>query len=1115
MLSVRLPLCSVLVLSAFAALMTSSVSAQVRPDAAMLRYPDVSAEHIVFRYDGDLWLVDKTGGIAKRLTTAEGNESFPKFSPDGRTVAFVGGYDGGSDLYTLPVDAGAPTRVTYHPTGEVLSDWTPNGGSLLYWSGEVSGIGGRAPKIMSVPAAGGHPEILPVPYGTFGSIDATGTWLAYTPYSREFRTWKRYRGGRTPDIWLYNLKTGEAVNVTDDPANDQLPMWHGSELIFLSDRGEYGVFNLFSYDTDSRAITKLTDYRQFDVSFPSVGPDDIVFEAGGDLLRLDLTQPARPRIPIDVVIPGERPQLRPRTHDVSGLVADGSGGPGGVRIAIEARGDIYSVPVEDGVTRNMTGTSGVAERSPSWSPDGMWVVFFSDRSGEYEVTLKRADGKTFDGADESGERRLTSMGPGWKDSLSWAPDSETLLVATSGGDLHLLNLESGDLRLIHTNPEGSPLEAEWSADSGWLTWSHQHSESRLSALYLHDVAAGTTHEVTSGMFDDENPVFDRGGDYLYFVSSRTFSPLYADLDTTWIYANTNNLCAVPLRADVENPFAPENNEEELEEADEGEEEDEDEGNKSEGEDAEGDEEETDEVMSIDLAGFESRVVLLPIEPGRLGQLAAAEGKLLYLEAPRTGADGEGATLHFFDMEEGESTAILSGDIEDYELTAKDKVVLAMGGGIGVVDLAGGQSFEPVDLSGLVATINPREEWAQILRDAWRIYRDFFYDADMHGVDWDGVWARTTEKLPDVTSRSDVHWLIGEMMGELNVGHAYNDAPQGDMPNAGPARPVGLLGCDWTLEDGAYRIGRIFDGGYDADARSPLAAHGVDAATGDYLLAVNGLPVDTTRAIHAALEGTAGRTTMLTLNASPTLDGNEREVVVEPVSSEAQLRYRAWVADNRAIVEERGGGRIGYVHVPDTGIRGQNELMRQFLAQQHKDALIIDERWNAGGQIPTRFIELLDRPLTNYWALRQGQDWDWPPTGHRGPKAMLINYSAGSGGDCFPYYFRQSGLGTLIGTRTWGGLVGISSNPQLVDGAEPTVPRFAFFELDGTWGVEGYGVPPDIEVIDDPSKMQNGADPQLYTAVDHLLEELKGWVFDVRARPASADRSGAGVTEGDR
>jgi tricorn protease len=1118
--------------------------AQVKPDAVMLRFPDVSVDQIVFRYAGDLWLVAKEGGVARRISSAKGGESFPKFSPDGRRVAFMGSYDGGSDLYVLELGAGVPERVTHHPGQEVLCDWTPDGRDLLFWSSEVSGLR-RAPRVLRVPAAGGQPEPLAIPYGTFAAFDADGRWLAYTPGSREFRTWKRYQGGMAQDIWLFDVQTLASRRMTDWTGTDALPMWHGRRVLFLSDRGEGSRLNLYAYDTESGATERLTDFRDFDVLFPSIGPDDVVFTAGPRLYRYELA--GGRVVPVDVVIPGERADLRAQTVDVHELMSGASAGPTAVRVAVEARGDVFSVPVEEGVTRNLTRTSGFAERDPEWSPDGRWIAYFSDRSGEYELTLRRADGKTFEGADEHGERRLSSLGPGWKFQPRWSPDSKWIAFTQNDGSLKLCEVASGAVREVTTNPTGEPLEVDWAPDSGWLAWSHRHSESRLEALYLYELASAEVHEVTSGMFDDANPVFDRGGDWLFFHSTRTFDPIYSDVDTTWIYTNSRNLMAVPLRADVENPWAPKDAQEktpddepeasdEADESDESDEEPDDESGEAEeadeagqdeaadgeeeGEEEEEDADEAPEPVRIDIEGFEGRALIVPVPPGEIGDLAGGEGKVLYVRRPRTGTDGEKAALHVYDLEkdeEKERDATILEDVGGYALSAKgDKVLVAREGALGVVEAKPKQEFEAIDLSGLVATVDPRAEWAQVLRDVHRLFRDFFYDPTMHGIDWDAVYARYAGVLPDVTSRADLTVLIGEMIAELNVGHAYNRAPAAGQDEPDPARPVGLLGCDWELEQGAYRIARILGGRdtYDADARSPLARQGADVRAGDWLLAVNGVPVDTTRDVYAAFVGTAEKPTELTVNASPGFDGEERTVLVEPLRDDTDLRYRDWVAANRAHVEEKGGGRIGYVHVPSTGIDGQNELVRQFLAQMHKDALIVDERWNSGGQIPTRFIELLDRPLSNFWAIRHGEDWDWPPVAHHGPKAMLVNGWAGSGGDAFPYYFRQRGLGKLIGTRTWGGLVGISGNPALVDGARPTVPRFAFYETDGTWGVEGHGVDPDIEVIADPSKMQDGHDVQLQAAIEHLMAELEKNPPQKVKRPPDPDRSGMGIPEED-
>ncbi|MEO0653095.1 MAG: PDZ domain-containing protein, partial [Planctomycetota bacterium] len=541
-----------------------------------------------------------------------------------------------------------------------------------------------------------------------------------------------------------------------------------------------------------------------------------------------------------------------------------------------------------------------------------------------------------------------------------------------------------------------------------------------------------------------------------------------------------SIAATPLRADVENPYLiedpteaqPDEEGEDGDGADEEPESDADASEEGESDEAADDEEEAeeeedeDESLVIELEGLEARAMLLPVDSGRLSSPLGIDGGVAYLRLPRTGSSGDEPQLVWYSFEDDEEHLVIAGVSSVEPIADRSKLLVGKGGQYALISTASSQSFEdPIDFSGLAVRPDPRSEWRQMLVETWRLFRDFFYDAGMHGLDWDAVLERYLAALPDATSREDLHFLTGEMMAELNVGHAYNRQPPGGLRPSAPSAGVGLLGADWELdrEAGAYRIARILGGAtYDLDARSPLAAPGVEASAGDYLLAVNGVDVDPTLAVHAHLVGTAGRPTEIVLNSVPERNGEERTFVIEPLSSESSLRYRQWVADNRAMVAELSGGRIGYVHVPDTGRNGQNELFRQFLGAMHEDALIVDERWNGGGQIPTRFIELLDRPVTNYWAIRHGEDWTWPPVGHRGPKAMLINGWSGSGGDAFPWYFRQSELGELIGTRTWGGLVGISGNPALIDGTAHAIPRFAFYEQDGTWGVEGYGVAPDVE-----------------------------------------------------
>ncbi len=1100
-------------------LLAVDARAEVEPSAVLLRYPDISDSQVVFRYAGDLWLVPKEGGTALRITSAEGPESFPKFSPDGSQIAFMAGYQGGTDLYVMPTAGGVPRRLTWHPSQPMLCGWTPDGERLLFWSSEASGIQ-RAPRLFSVPVVGGPPEPLPLAYGTFGSIDASGEWLAFTPITREFRTWKRYQGGMAQDIWLFHLGTYESRRLTDWSGTDAQPMWWGRKVVFVSDRGDEHVLNLWSIDIDTNETEQLTFFEDFGVRFASMGPADVVFENGGKLYRFELA--TKRLIPIEVSIPGDRPRLLPERHDVSDLVQSVVPGPTGKRVLVEARGELFDLAAEEGSRRLLTGTSGVAERDPAWSPDGRFAAYFSDRSGEYELTLRRIDGRPFPGSDEHGERRLTDLGPGYRYMIRWSPDSSKLAFSGHEGALWIWHLDleapgGGRLEEVGRSPDGRPIDARWSATSDWLAWGHRHSASRLWAVYLRDVPAAETHEVTSGTFNDWEPTFDPEGKYLYYLSVRHFAPIYADLDRSWIYTNSVVPMAVPLRGDVAHPLAPKDAEEKSEESSDAEPENGDGKAEEGGDEAQGEEESESEEseakrLVIELDGFEARAVRLPATPGNLRATAAVKGGLLYLREPNTGADGGEQVLERYDLEKRETQTVLSG-VNSYALAASgDRALVRAGRRWGMIGTGAGQKLEKtVDLARLTVEIEPRAEWAQMLRDTWRIFRDFFYDEGLHGLDWPAVYERYAAALADATSREDLHFLTGEMMAELNVGHAYNRTPPGGLMPTREAEAVGLLGADLVLENGAYRIDRILAGEpAETDGRSPLGEPGTDVRTGDYVLAVNGRSVDVSRPFEAAMVGTAGRPTWLTVSDDPSGNGEERRVLVTPLSSDASLRYRDWVADRRRRVHELSGGKVGYLHVPDTGVGGQNELVRQFVAQRHLPALLIDERWNGGGQIPTRFIELLNRPVTNYWGVRHGEDWEWPEMTHQGPKAMLMNGSSGSGGDAFPYYFRQAGLGKLLGTRTWGGLVGISGNPRLVDGTAHAVPTFGFYSREGQWAIEGWGVDPDIEVIDDPTALAGGGDPQLEAGVRHLLEELERNPYRRPARPASPDRTGFGI-----
>jgi len=1054
---------------AFLALSAGTLQAQV--DARMLRQPDVSQTHIAFVYAGDIWVVPKTGGTAVRLSSPRGQESFPRFSPDGSTIAFSGNYDGNTDIYTIPTMGGGPVRITHHPMDDRVLDWYPDGNSIVYASSMESGRQ-RFNQFFRVGKDGGLPEKLPVPYGEFGAVSPDGNWLAYIPISRDFRTWKRYRGGMAPDIWLFNLSDYSSRNITNSSANETQPMWHGRTLYILSDRGPNQRHNIWAYDLDSEAFRQVTDFSDFDIHFPAIGPSDIVFEAGGRLYLLDLATERYREVDVDVVT--DLATLKPHTENVAQRIATGWISPSGKRAVLAARGEIFTLPAEHGPVRNLTASSGVAERYPAWSPDGEYIAYWSDRSGEYELTIRPADGS-------GSEERLTSLGAGYRYRPYWSPDSKKLAFVDHAKRIYVHDMErertteiDRDMWMTHGALNG--FRVSWSPDSRWLAYS-RGVESRQGAVFLYDTREGSLHQVTASYYSDFQPEFDPDGKYLYFLSNRTFRPSYSDVDNSWIYPNTTNIVAVSLRSDVPSPLAPRSDEEAAEE--EGEE-----------------EEENEEPVAIELENFEQRLVVLPPQAGNYTELQAISGKVFFRRRPNTGSADENSPIVFYDLKEREEKTVLE-DADGFLISADGKKMLVVSDSrFAIVEPKANQKMEkPLPTAEMEMTVDPRAEWRQLFTDAWRLERDFFYDPNMHGVDWNAMREQYGRLIENAVTRWDVNYVLGELIAELSSSHTYRFG--GDTESA-QERRVGLLGVDWSLENGAYRIKKIIDGGpWDSEVRSPLARPGVDVSEGDYVLAVNGVPLDTSKDPWAAFQGMAGETVELTVNSRPSTDG-ARKVLVETLHSgerlrpsETRLRHLAWIEANRARVDEATDGRVGYIYVRSTGTDGQTELVRQFAAQLHKDGLIIDERFNSGGQIPDRFVELLHRPPLAFWAVRSGADWQWPPASHFGPKVMLINGWSGSGGDAFPYYFREYGVGPLIGSRTWGGLIGMSGVPQLIDGGIVTVPTFRMYSTDGVWFAEGHGVEPDIEVPEDPTQMARGHDPQLERAIQEvtrLLEE---------------------------
>lgn len=1078
-------------------LLTGTTLLHGQVNARMLRYPDVSATHICFVYAGDIWIVAKEGGTAYRLSSPNGEEMFPRFSPDGKKIAFSANYDGNTDIYLIPSLGGEVKRLTYHGMTDLILDWYPEGAAVLFASSMESGRQ-RYSQFYRLSIEGGLPDKLPVPYGEFGSLSPDGKILAYMPIARDFRTWKRYRGGMAPDIWLFDLEHITAKNITNDPANDSQPMWHGKTLYFLSDRGPNERHNIWAMNLETEEARQITHFQDFDIHFPAIGPSDIIFEAGGKLYLLDLETENQTQVDIELVT--DEITLMPHEVNVSRTVQNAQISPQGKRALFEARGEVFSVPAEHGVIRNLTKSPGVAERYPAWSPDGKQVAYWSDRSGEYELTICSAH-------DGSEEQKLTSYGPGYRYQIFWSPDSQKIAFIDKTMTVYIYDTKTQKTAKVDQGLwmyEGAlrNFKPGWSPDSRWLAYSRGEAN-RQDNIYLFDASTNKRYQVTSSFYNDFQPVFDPEGKYLYFLSNRRFSPIYSDTDNSFIYANTTNIVAVSLRPDIPSPLAPRNDEEELKK-EKAEEKKEEKDQKEEKNKEKEPEKKEAKPVEITIEDFETRLVVLPPKPGNYNSLQAIEGKVLYRRLPRTGSDGEASPLVYYDLKEREEKTILD-DVDGYRLSADLKKALVWNRQIAaIVDVQPSQKMDkPLRIAELGMMVDPRAEWLQIFTDAWRLCRDFFYDPNMHGVDWAAMRKQYGELLRDAVTRWDVNYVIGELIAELSSSHTYRGG--GDTESETQIR-VGYLGVNWEIDNGAYRIAKIIDGApWDSEARSPLNRPDVDASEGDYILAVNGVPLDTSKSPWAAFQGLAGKTVELTVNDKPTTEGAHK-VIVETLADETRLRNLAWIEQNRKYVDENSGGRIGYIYVPDTSIGGQNELVRQFTAQFNKEGLIVDERFNSGGQIPDRFIELLKRPALAFWAVRDGQDWQWPPIGHFGPKAMLINGWSGSGGDAFPDYFRKAGLGPLIGMRTWGGLIGMSGAPQLIDGGVVTVPTFRMYDPDGKWFKEGHGVDPDIEVKEDPGLLAKGTDPQLKRAVDEVLRMLEEHPFKKPARPPYEDRT---------
>jgi tricorn protease len=1063
-------------------------------DAGLFRFPDVSKTQIVFSYANDLWLVSKDGGEAIKISSPPGVESFPKFSPDGKTIAFTGNYDGNRDVYTIPVMGGVPMRLTEHGYQDRVVDWTPDGKNVLFASSRESGKA-RFNQFYTISPMGGAASKLPLAYAEFGSYSPDGSQMAVTFRTQAGRNWKRYRGGWKASIYIFNFNTLSSEDISaNETAGDEFPMWSSNFIYFLSDRGTELRMNLWRYNLSTKAFEQLTHFTDYDVHFPSLGPDDIVFEAGGKLFLFQLASQQIKEVKVTVVT--DETALKPKLVSADKYIQHSFISPDGNRVLIGARGEIFSLPAENGYVKNLTQTSGAAERYPAWSPDGKSIAYWSDRTGEYELYISS-------GEELSNPKKLSSYGPGFRYNLFWSPDSKKIAFIDKAMRIRIYDVASGrtidaDKALRFTEGSLENFTCSWSSDSRWLTYSRDMGNYH-NAIFLYDFQNRSLKQVTDGFYDCSNPVFDPEGKYIYLFTSQSFNPSYSDIDNSFIYANTGQVAAISLLKNTASILYPKNDTVSIksEKKDTAKE---DKAKTKKETEGKGTDENSSvkKTVSIDLEGMETRLVILPIPAGHYTALDAAKGKIIYLKYPNTGSGETQGILKYYDVEKREEKTIL-GNVNDFQLSADHQKILAHRDNSWVIiKPEENQKFEkPLRISEMKMMVEPASEWQQIFTDAWRMERDYFYDSTMHGVDWNLVRQRYSKMLKGAMTREEVDFIIGEMIGELSSSHTYHGG--GDVENE-KHTSVGYLGVNWEADGNFYKIKRIIRGApWDAEARSSLDQPGISVKEGDYILAVNGVPLTTAQEPFAVFQDLADKPVELTYNGVPSLNG-AKTVVVQTMGDEYRLRNLAWIEENRKQVEAATHGEVGYIFVPSTGIDGQNDLIRQFNAQWDKKGLVIDERFNDGGQIPDRFIEMLNRTPLAFWAIRDGATWPWPPFAHFGPKVMLINGWSGSGGDAFPDYFRKKGLGPLIGARTWGGLIGISGVPPLVDGGGITVPTFRMMNPDGTWFKEGHGVDPDIEVREDLGLMAKGVDPQLERAIKEIKDEVEKKGFNAPNPP---------------
>jgi tricorn protease len=1092
------------VLSSLCFFSTVSVFAQTG-SVHLLQRPALSKDLIVFSYASDLWSVPRQGGVAQRLTSGQGFETDPAFSPDGATIAFSGEYDGNTDVFTVPVSGGVPKRITFHPDADRVVGWSPDGAKILFRSNRESQS--RYTELFTVPAQGGPAVALPLPMACTGAWSPDGKRMVYAPLDggqfapgfTNFVAWKRYRGGEASYLWIVNMADLTTAKVPRTDSNDINPMWIGSKVYFLSDRD--GPMTLFEYDPQSKQVKKLIPNggNAKDIASASAGPGGIVYEQFGQLHIYDIAAGKEHAVPIQIT--ADLSEVRPKFQNVSAQIANARISPTGMRAVFEAHGEIFTAPAEKGEIRDLTHSPGVMERTPSWSPDGRSVAYFSDEDGEYALHIRAQNG-------EGETKKLALAGKAaYYFNPKWSPDSKR--IAFNDNQLNIWDLEiaSGKLTKVDTDYfHELQRDFNWSGDSKWITFSRS-LPNRLHAIFVYSLEDGKTHQITDGMSDARKPAFDRDGQYLYFTASTNFGPTSSGLDmTSDEHEVTSNVYLTVLANNTASPLAPESDEEKAP----GEAVAENPGRGGRGGGGAAAPEAPPKPVRIDFAKIEQRILALPFPARNYTGLATGRAGILFITEAGSGggrgAGGGGASLTRFDLKTRKSEILATG-VAGFDLSANgDKMLLRMGGGAGGRGGRGGagaaagpqfvivSSATPVKpgdgalkLADVEALTDPVAEWKQMYREVWRIERSYFYDPGLHGVNIADQEKAYEKYLDSLSSRADLNYIFHDMLSEMTVGHLRGGG--GNIPTA-KSVPGGLLGADYEIANNRYRFKRIYTGeNWNPDLLGPLAVPGLNVNAGDYLLSVNGQELTAKQDVQSLLENTSGKHVVLKIGADASGAGS-REITVVPVGNEMQLRHQAWVEDNRKLVDKLSGGKLAYVYMPDTGQGGLTSFTRYYFAQTDRQGLVLDERFNSGGQVADYVIEVLNRQLLGWWSPRYGAIYRSPAAAILGPKVMIINEMAGSGGDAMPWMFHSTKTGTLVGKRTWGGLVGIGQYPALMDGGTVTAPDFGFFNPNNQWDVENKGVAPDVELDMDPKSVAEGHDPQLERAVTIALQQLK-------------------------